>query len=149
MLPCPRPSMHAPCNVSKDFLLMVVLVYHTYGLYNLEEENLEKWWSQLTYPNSIWPILPRPLQDFQWLEFFAGTANCTRSMRRAGYLGAKFDILYCGGDMRKSRGRKTNWMDLLTPSGFALHGCKMIFLMSWCWYETFNSTSLEPFFPAF
>ena len=34
--------MHAPRNLSKDFLLMVVLVYHTYGLYNLEEENLEK-----------------------------------------------------------------------------------------------------------
>ena len=111
--------MHAPRNLSKDFLLMVVLVYHTYGLYNLEEENLEKKrvsQSQLNLPSC-------PLQEFQWLEFFAGTANCTRSMRRAGYLGAKFDIMYCEADKQKRRGRKTNWMDLLTPSGFALHGC--------------------------
>ena len=37
-------------------------------------------------------------------------------MRGAGYRSAKFDILYCS--KKKQGKRKTNWHDLLTPSGF-------------------------------
>lgn len=61
---------------------------------------------------------PRPLwhQDLQWLEFFAGKAACTYAMRRAGYLSARFDKLYF--DPACQRKRKSNWHDILTPSGF-------------------------------
>lgn len=60
-------------------------------------------------------------QEFQWLEFFAGTAACTHAMRDAGFRGARFDKMYCKD--HKKNGRKTNWMDILTPSGFVLLGC--------------------------
>ena len=60
-------------------------------------------------------------QEFQWLEFFAGTAACTHAMRDAGFRGARFDKMYCKD--HKKHGRKTNWMDILTPSGFVLLGC--------------------------
>ena len=62
-----------------------------------------------------------PGQEFQWLEFFAGVANCTLYMRRAGFVSGKFDILYC--DKTKQGQRKSNWHDLLSPSGFALLRC--------------------------
>ncbi|CAL1127919.1 unnamed protein product [Cladocopium goreaui] len=75
------------------FLQIVILVWYTDGLFDLGEE-------------------------FQWLEFFAGVANCTLYMRRAGYVSGKFDILYC--DKTKQGQRKSNWHDLLSPSGFAL-----------------------------
>lgn len=61
-------------------------------------------------------------QDFQWLEFFAGTAACTHAMREAGFRSARFDKLYCKDPSK--HGRKSNWMDICTPSGFALLDCK-------------------------
>ena len=54
------------------------------------------------------------VQEFEWLEFFAGYSACTRAVRRAGFLGARFDLNY----VKDLKGRKSNWMDLLTPSGF-------------------------------
>lgn len=63
-------------------------------------------------------------QDLQWLEFFAGHAACTTEMRKAGFIGAKFDQLYCKDP--SEYGRKSNWMDLTTPAGFAFPSCKTI-----------------------
>ena len=60
-------------------------------------------------------------QEFQWLEFYAGHAACTFAMRRAGYAAARFDIEYCKNP--DQFGRKTNWMDLMTPAGFAFLSC--------------------------
>ena len=74
-----------------------------------------------------------PGQEFQWLEFFAGVANCTLYMRRAGYVSGKFDILYC--DKMKQGQRKSNWHDLLSPSGFALLRC---------WWVDLYTLSLIP-----
>lgn len=50
------------------------------------------------------------------MEFYAGHAALTKGMRKAGYVSGRFDILYADA---KKAGRKTSWMDLLTPSGFA------------------------------
>lgn len=58
------------------------------------------------------------MQDFRWLEYFAGQASCTFEMRQAGFRSARFDKLYCQDP--GAHGRKTNWMDLTTPAGFAL-----------------------------
>ncbi|CAL1155224.1 unnamed protein product [Cladocopium goreaui] len=77
----------------REFLKVVVLVYFTSNLFNLEE-------------------------DFRWLEYFAGQASCTFEMRQAGFRSARFDKLYCQDP--GAHGRKTNWMDLTTPAGFAL-----------------------------
>ena len=63
------------------------------------------------------------LQEFQWLEFFAGTHACTSAMRRSGYVAAKFDILF----NRKPKHRKSNYMDILSTSGFAFLSCLRIF----------------------
>ena len=64
-------------------------------------------------------------QDIDFLEYFAGAANTTRFMRCAELRSAKFDLLYFEpkkqGKWKGSRfTRKTesNFMDLLTPSGF-------------------------------
>lgn len=58
-------------------------------------------------------------EEFEWLEFFAGTASCTLAMRMAGFHSARFDIKYANPKHRKS-----NWMNILSPSGFAY--------LSWC-----------------
>lgn len=64
-------------------------------------------------------------QDIDFLEYFAGAANTTRFMRCAELRSAKFDLLYFEPKKQgKRKGsiftRKTesNFMDLLTPSGF-------------------------------
>lgn len=55
-------------------------------------------------------------QEFQWLEFFAGQANCTYMMRKAGFMSGRFDIDYCSKN--KQGNRNSNWHDLLSSSGF-------------------------------
>jgi hypothetical protein len=65
-----------------------------------------------------------PPQEMQWVEFFAGRAACTFEMRRAGYKSCRFDKLYLKDP--KKFGRKSNWQDLMTPSGFMLRGCNLI-----------------------
>ena len=54
-------------------------------------------------------------QDFHMLEFFAGRARVTEEFRRAGYLTAKFDVLY-----NTAKPGKSNFMDLTESSGFLL-----------------------------
>lgn len=55
------------------------------------------------------------LQEFEWLEFFAGEANLTKAMASALYVCGRFDILY----NEQPRHRKSNFMDLTHASGFA------------------------------
>ena len=64
-------------------------------------------------------------QDIDFLEYFAGAANTTRFMRCAELRSAKFDLLYFEPEKQGKRKRsrttrktETNFMDLLTPSGF-------------------------------
>lgn len=57
-------------------------------------------------------------QDITWLEFFAGTGNLTRVMASAQYKSVRFDIT----DNVMPENRRSNFMDLASPSGFALLG---------------------------
>lgn len=56
------------------------------------------------------------LQDVDFLEFFAGTANTTMMMRYAGLRAVKFDILY---GKQKGHRHRSDYMNILDPSGFA------------------------------
>jgi len=60
------------------------------------------------------------LQEFERLEFFAGHAALTRAMRRDGVRAARFDLNYVKKGDHK---RKSNWMDLLSSSGFGFLEC--------------------------
>ena len=62
------------------------------------------------------PHLPDD-QDFDILEFYAGKANTTFSMRRKGFKSARFDLKY-----GRAEPERTNYMDLLDPSGFLFPG---------------------------
>ena len=55
--------------------------------------------------------MPEP---FQWVEFFAGRAEATRSFRKNHYRSARLDLMYMDG----KEGRM-NPMDILTPAGMA------------------------------
>ena len=76
------------------------------------------------------------LQDFEWLEYYAGRAACTTAMRRAGYVAAKFDLLYFDRDKTKRCGKNSNYYDLLTPAGFALLGKNLEFLIAYRCLDT-------------
>ena len=52
-------------------------------------------------------------QDFGWLEFFAGTARCTRHVLARGVAACKFDITY-----HEQREGRSNFMDVQGVSGF-------------------------------
>ena len=66
------------------------------------------------------------LQCFDWLEFFAGAANLTSSIRIRGGKGVKFDLLY-----NEDPGlRSSNFMDLCSNSGFWLLICKSVGLLA-------------------
>ena len=124
--------------VAEEFLKVVVLVYFTSNLFNLEEETM------INSGNNSDPIYTRfqsvllqalcranlAAQDFRWLEFFAGHAACTFEMRQAGFRSARFDKLYCQDP--GAHGRKTNWMDLTTPSGFAFPSCNLTCIQIRC-----------------
>ena len=94
------------------------MVYHTHGLYELDKE--------LCLLDFFVPglfMVSRSMQEFNFMEFYAGHANLTRAMRRAGKKAARFDILYGKkkGSKRKRTARaKSDWMDLLQPSGYVL-----------------------------
>lgn len=105
--------------------MIVALVYHTKNLYNLAQDCASM--QRIKFHCQS----PRAAQDFQWLEFYAGKANCTMEMRRNGYNGARFDKLYCKNP--KKSGRKTNWMDITTPAGFAFQDCNYV-----CHQRTFK-----------
>ena len=105
--------------------MVIVLIYFTQGLYTLEEEHHFFAIIKIT----LYKILSaNSSQEFQWLEFFSGKARCTEEMRKAGFTAAKFDKMYLKDP--KTFGRKTNWMDLTTPSGFALRGCNELDILN-------------------
>lgn len=72
-----------------------------------------------------------PMQVFEWLEFFAGLGNLTRAMKSARYKSARFDLL----DNQKPQHRKSNFMDLNSPSGFAILVCFKQLVYTWI-FET-------------
>lgn len=57
------------------------------------------------------------LQTYQWIEFFAGRARATLSMKAAGYRCARLDVAYFPKQV--DMGMNTNYFDILSPSGFA------------------------------
>lgn len=52
------------------------------------------------------------------MEFYAGNAECTKSMRRSGIRGVRFDIGYFDKGCPKNRRCKSNFHDILSDSGF-------------------------------
>lgn len=58
------------------------------------------------------------LQDYEWLEFFAGTGNLTHMMQATRYKSARFDLM----DSQQQPHRKSNFMDMTHCSGFAFLG---------------------------
>ena len=60
-------------------------------------------------------------QDTDWIEVYAGQANCTKCIRYANYRGVKFDLLY--SKFRKNGNKnKSDYMNILDPSGFLFLG---------------------------
>jgi hypothetical protein len=60
-----------------------------------------------------------PLKEYQWLEFYAGYGNLTRFMKASGYKSARFEL----GDADRQPHRRSNYMDILSPSGFWFLSC--------------------------
>lgn len=59
------------------------------------------------------PVLS--VQEYEWLEYFAGLGNLTKCMKSAMYKSARFDLL----DNLHPEHYKSNFMDLNSASGFA------------------------------
>ncbi|CAE7639101.1 unnamed protein product [Symbiodinium sp. CCMP2592] len=59
---------------------------------------------------------------YDWVEFFAGRANCTSAARVRGASGLKLDIEYGNRGKKKSNGKKckSDYMDINSCSGFCL-----------------------------
>ena len=57
-------------------------------------------------------------QEIQWLEYFAGTGHLTEAMISAQYTSHRFDLT----DNCQPKNRKSNFMNLAHPSGFAFLG---------------------------
>ena len=55
------------------------------------------------------------MQEYEWLEYFAGLGNLTKAMKSAMYKSARFDLL----DNLHPEHYKSNYMDLNSASGFA------------------------------
>ena len=71
------------------------------------------------------------LQDFEFLEFFAGLGNLTKAMKSASYKCGRFDLL----DNSNPGRHKTNYMDLNSESGFMFPG------LIWVYLNVFDHTS--------
>lgn len=56
-------------------------------------------------------------ETYQWIEFFAGRARATLSMKAAGYRCARLDVAYFPKQV--DLGMNTNYFDILSTSGFA------------------------------
>ena len=81
-------------------------------------------------------MIPSYLDDeaYSFIEYFAGTASCSRAIRSAGHHVASLDILYWD-----TKPGKQNAMDILTPSGMGflwhfLHGMS---------YSTYSCSILD------
>ena len=60
-------------------------------------------------------------QDTDWIEVYAGQANCTKCIRYANYRGVKFDLLY-SRFLKEGNKNKSDYMNILDPSGFLFLG---------------------------
>lgn len=123
----PSPEQNAPScthDQPKVFLKIVVMVYHTEGIYHLQEV-----WSQLVENSFLSPAHDACLQDLEWIEFFAGHSACTQSMRRAGVRGARLDFAYFKKSKTKSGRPSSNYFDILSDSGFMFLVCIVLFVL--------------------
>jgi hypothetical protein len=89
------------------------------------EARIYKWPNRQQYRlNSIfWVSLWGPKnccpQTYDVLEFYAGRGNLSRCMKLSGRRTRSLDLLY-GKKVRFSKNNRSNPMDILSPSGFAL-----------------------------
>lgn len=112
---------------AQEFVLLVMMVIWTEGLYDLSEEGISTYLiSGFVHATKAHPTFLLPIfgtcEEYQWLEFFAGNAACTTFARLKGFRGCKFDIKYHVENLMRTR--KTNYMDVNSDSGFLLFGSK-------------------------
>ena len=75
-----------PC-LGKAFVLIILMVIWTEGLYDLTEA-----WRAIS--DLAAALLQNvSLKEYDWLEFFAGRANATHAVRLRGGIGARFDLI--------------------------------------------------------
>ena len=71
------------------------------------------------------------------MEFFAGMARCTTHVRQAGHPAVRFDLMY-NPEEEVPEGR-SNYMDILTPSGLALPDFAFMATSTYtCYYGDFE-----------
>ena len=101
---------------TQEFILIILMVIWTSGLYELEPVGILRTINPQTKKT---PFHFR-YEAYDWLEFFAGNAACTTCARLQGYRGCKFDLKY-NPDEKVPHG-STNFMDLNSASGFMSFG---------------------------
>lgn len=75
------------------------------------------------------------VQAYDWLEFFAGHAACTCFARLQGFKGCKFDLKYNSNN--RVPPRKSNYMDVNSPSGFVQPGSNYTFTFFLSFYISY------------
>lgn len=78
------------------------------------------WNPNVTYFQSSGSLVP-PSKDpvgLQWVEFFAGRGEATRSFQCGGFRAARLDLIY----MRPKNPNEMNPMDLTSDAGMAILG---------------------------
>ncbi|CAK9023990.1 unnamed protein product, partial [Durusdinium trenchii] len=115
--------------ITQDFILLILLVVFTKGLYDLDKDFFEE---------------HQRIDDYDWVEFFADNANCTACIRKLRLKGAKFD-LKCH---KASGGHKSNYMDINSSSGFILCiifllKCKPNDFLAWVGIKCSSWTSMN------
>ena len=100
----PTVLYQAPINLALEaFALCVLLLIFTYDL-------------EQAGPG--YPAWLNTCQEVQWIEFYAGLGNLTKMMHASRYTSLRFDLL----DNDQPKHRKSNFMDLSHPSGYAFLG---------------------------
>ena len=112
------------------FALCILLLHWIEGQFNLEEDLWIKSYSHLmphAHAETVGYVFHHihysmpATQDTDWIEVYAGQANCTKCIRYANYRGVKFDLLY--SKFRKDGNKnKSDYMNILDPSGFLFLG---------------------------
>ena len=118
----PTVLYQAPINLALEaFALCVLLLIFTYDLeqagpgYPASTQDIKLGHSSCENKLASWL---NTCQEVQWIEFYAGLGNLTKMMHASRYTSLRFDLL----DNDQPKHRKSNFMDLSHPSGYAFLG---------------------------